>query len=301
MKRLGLFGLLLLILCVYSGTAASSSMAFCVKTVEATAGNFKNAQCTEGGAGNFVKIVALNTFLGNGQWCAETETEIGNFKNAACTEAGKGKFIKVFAGPFWHVNNARLTSGSKQIKLQMKGKAVLVSPKLELEVVCNSSISESSLIEGNGLSQGQDKGRVSYSSCKVAKPNKAECTVTEPITTNFTKSYLVEREAQQTIAEVFEPTEGKVFVNLTFSKGCPELIRGTQPVDGSAAAELAPKGTEVVEGLLNFPTTAITSVKHEGTEKTIGLTIGASANAATFSAAYGAKLSTGEIFGASSS
>jgi hypothetical protein len=199
------------------------------------------------------------------------------------------------SGPFWHVNGARLESGSKAIELKGKGEAILVSPSLELEVKCTTSASESSAIEGNGGSQGLDKGKVKYTGCKVAKPNKAECTVTEPITTNFTKSYLA--ESGESFVDVFEPTEGKVFVNLTFSKGCPELIRGTQPVDGSAAAEVKPKGSEVTEGTLSFPTTAIKEVKHEGTAKKIGLTIGASSTAATFSATYGAKLTTGEKFG----
>lgn len=296
MKRFGLLGLVLLVMCGFGGATASSSMAACLRTAEAGKGTFKNSACTEAEAGGpFIWVKRLVTYLGNGVWCAETtNANEGNYTNGTCTTLGVGNFVKVFAGPFRRVNGARFESGTKQIKLQLKSNAaVLVSPKLELEVECKNSISEGATIEGNGLNQGQGKGRVSYSSCKVLKPNKAECTVAEPITTKPIKSYLAFREgAQQEFVEVFEPTEGNVFTNLTFSKGCPLIIAGTQPVDGSAAAELVPKEAEVQEGLVNFPTTPIEKVKHEGVEKTIGLTIGGSTNSASFSAAYGARLAT---------
>jgi hypothetical protein len=199
------------------------------------------------------------------------------------------------SGPYWHVNGSRLEAGAKQVKMQLKGSIVLKSAKLGVEVECKSSGSEGATIEGNGAAQGQDKGRLSLSSCKVLKPEK-ECLVAEPIVTKPLKSYLAFNEgAQQNIVDVFEPTEGTTLTELKFSgKGCG-ILAGSQPLKGSVAASVVPKGSESQEYLFEFPATAITTIKHEGTEKTVGLTI--SSNPATLSAAFGARLATGEKWG----
>jgi hypothetical protein len=200
------------------------------------------------------------------------------------------------ASPFFHVANSKLPAGTvKQIKLQLKSKAAVLSAaglgEGGLEVECKNSGSEGATIE-NGAGQGQGKGRVTYSTCKVLKPTK-ECFVAEPITTHQIKSYLAEESetGSKNFLEVFEPTEGSVFVELHFKgSGCGVLSGGPQPVDGSIAAEVIPKEAEGQEGLINFPSTAITVVKHETRKTPVGLTIGASKTAATFSAAYGAQL-----------
>jgi hypothetical protein len=195
-------------------------------------------------------------------------------------------------GPYWRTGGAgvRLEKGARQIKLQLKSsKAILRSEKLELELTCNESHSEGATIEGNGTNQGQDKGRVSYSSCNVVKP--AGCVVTEPIVTNPTKSYLAVNEgAQQNLVDVFEPTEGAIFVKIGFTGKACGVLAGAQPVDGSVYAELVPKEVENQEGLLNFPAKPVAKVKHEGVEKTVGLTV--AGDAAEFVATYGARLAT---------
>ena len=200
------------------------------------------------------------------------------------------------AGPYWRVNGSRLETGSKQIKLQLKGAAFLKSPSLGVEIRCNGSISENSAIEGNGTKQGLDKGRVTYSSCTVLLPAKEGCTVAEPITTNQLKSYLATASTQTKIVDVYEPTVGKVFVELKFSKACGETL-SSAPVGvlGNIAAELIPAEKEGQEGLIAFPQTAITKVMHEGVENKLKLeVIGA---VSTFSGAYGARLENKEAFG----
>lgn len=199
------------------------------------------------------------------------------------------------SGPFWHVGGKKLAQGERrQIKLQTKGAAVLKTPGLSVEVECKNSISEGATIEGSKETQGQGKGRVTYSSCAVLKP--ASCSVAEPITTKQLKSYLANANTQTKMVSVFEPTEGSLFVTLKFSAGCPPAVAGERGVNGSVAAELIPAEAEGQEGLVVFPKESITTVKHEGVEKklrleAIGLT-------STFSAVYGARLATfPETFG----
>jgi hypothetical protein len=196
------------------------------------------------------------------------------------------------AGPYWHVNGSRLESGAKQLKLQNKTTAVLAIPSIGLEIECKSSISEGATIEGNGANQGQDKGRITYTSCKS---NAAGCTVGEPITTKPTKSYLAIAATQTKIVDVFEPTEGTLFVTIKLAGGSC-LLAGSYEVTGGAVAEVVPAGTEAVEGLLSFPKTAITSVKHEGGAATT-IELKTKGLASTFSSIYGAKLATGEKYG----
>jgi len=193
------------------------------------------------------------------------------------------------AGPFWHVGGVTL-KGSKSIKLQLKSPtAVLKSASLGFEIICNGSTSIGATIEGNGTTQGLGQGKVSYSSCKV--PSPSGCKVGEPIVTNQIKSYLGEETGvgSKNYVEVLEPTSGKIFVELKLST-CG-VLPVLEPVDGSVYAEVIPKGVEGQEGLLNFPTEPLEKIKHEGTETKIGLTVGGSA-VATFSGAYGARLST---------
>jgi hypothetical protein len=203
------------------------------------------------------------------------------------------------SGPYWHVNGTKLGQGAiKQVKLQLKGKALLKATigASTIEVECKNSISEGATIEGQGSIQGQDKGRLTYTQCTVLKP--LGCIVAEPITTNQTKSHLAySAETQKKYVELFEPQQGNKFVTLKFSpeKECG-VIFGAQPVSGTIAAEVSPIEEEGQEGLLLFPTTAIKHVVLEQQEKNnVGLTFAGVAT--TFSAGYGARLDTGEKWG----
>ncbi len=204
--------------------------------------------------------------------------------------SGSATSVASAAGPYWHVNGVKF-NGTQQIKLQSKGQAALSVPSIGLEIKCNSSVSEGATIEGNGTTQGQGKGRITYTSCKS---NAAGCTVGEPITTNPTKSYLATAATQTTDVEVFEPGTGALFVTIKLSGGSC-LLAGSYEVSGGAVAELIPAGTEAQQGLLVFPTAAVTKVKHEGVEKIVELKT--KGLASTFSAVYSAKLQSGEKFG----
>ena len=207
--------------------------------------------------------------------------------------------IGMAAGPYWHVAGKILGQGAvKQLKLQAKGVTVISTKVagLPITIDCNSSISEGATIEGQGNYQGQDKGRFTYSSCKVIEPK--ECKVAEPITTTQLKSYLAynPNSKQQKFVDVFEPTVGKEWVTIKLSGGGCKLLEGlSEKITGSTAAEIVPVEKESQEGLLNFPEKPITTVVHELEEKKIGLA--AAEAAAVLSVAYGARLATNEQWG----
>ncbi len=199
-------------------------------------------------------------------------------------------------GPYWRVAGARLEKGAKQIKLQLKDKAVLVAETNPepLRIECSKSISEGATIEGNGTSQGQDKGRISFTSCTTSLK---ECGVVEPIATKPTKSYLATATTQTKIVDVFEPTEGDKYVEITLKGKCASLPIGTpEPVTGAVVAELIPAGKESPEGQMVFPEKPIMEVKHEGTTVNIERLKFATIPSG-LSAGYGVRLATGERYG----
>jgi hypothetical protein len=295
MKRIGLLMLALAAACAISGAAASTSLAsFCVRASEPNKGNWTNATCTEKTAGqqtNWVKIQSFSNEISPGIWCAEVaEANTGNWTNSQCTTAGTGNFIKAYERPDWYLNGSQLKQGSRQIKLQLKGTAVLKSELAGLgpvTVECNGGLSEGATIDGYGNNQGQGKGRITFTSC-----TSTVCPVAEPIVTKQTKAHLVTFKGQQTkYAELFEPTEGEVFTTLKFAGVCSLAVN----VTGKVAAEIVPKEKEQQEGALIFPETAISSVVHEGQEVTPGLFLGL--KEAKFSSYFGARLETNERFG----
>ncbi len=198
-------------------------------------------------------------------------------------------------GPYWHVNGSRFESGSKQLKLQQKGPIALKAPST-LELECNGGVSEGATLEGNGTGQGQAKGRLTFTSCKVLTPAENKCILVEPITTNPLKSYLAQAATQTGIVEVFEPGQGTVIAALHFVEN-GKCVFKEAGAGGTITAKIIPTGVEHQEGLLAFPSIAITKVKHEGIETTLPSLklVGA---AATFSGAYGSRLQSNELFGA---
>jgi hypothetical protein len=196
------------------------------------------------------------------------------------------------AGPYWHVNGTKLTQGTRQLKLQIKGvfiqKANIGGSSLTAE--CHTSLAEGAAIEGNGSSQGQDKGRLIFSQCKLSVP---ECKIVDPLTTAQTKSHLVTvKNAQTKYADLFEPAQGTTFLTYTIS-GCP-LLAGKYSVAGSVAA-FVPTEIEGQEGLINFPEAPISLVTLEQEEKKVGLRLGAEEY--KIAGTYGARLDNGEKFG----
>jgi hypothetical protein len=203
------------------------------------------------------------------------------------------------SGPYWHVGGAKL-KGTRQIKLQSKGPLFLKSTSLAIE--CKNSISEGSTIEGGEVIQGQAKGRVLYSSCKVTVPAEEKCKIQGgQIKTHQIKSYLANAATQTGVVEVFVPTETNVFTEFVLENGpggsCP--FKPEEPVGaiGSAVAEVIPAGVEGQEGMLAFPSTAILKVKHEGQEVSLP-SLKTAGFVSTFSGIYAARLATfPETFG----
>ncbi|HEY7831432.1 MAG TPA: hypothetical protein VIC06_12800 [Solirubrobacteraceae bacterium] len=214
-------------------------------------------------------------------------------------------------GPFWHVNGGKFAQGTQQLKLQLKGIAVLTSTVslMAVRVECRNSVSEGAAIEGSGPQKpGQAKGRLAFTSCtSVVAGNGTKCKPQEPITTNQTKSHLVTFTGNQSkFAELFEPQQGSTFTNISFLDGpggtCPIKSGNPFPVKGTVAAELLPKESEVQEGQLVFPETPITKVfLFENEQKVqpdeLGVSLALGANEAHFIAGYGARLSDNKVFG----
>jgi hypothetical protein len=201
------------------------------------------------------------------------------------------------AGPGWKVNGSTLKVGQKSpIKLtagatELKGKAVGV----EVVINCGSSTVQNAYIEGNGTGAGQDGAKaIVYEKCTV---KNAGCKVAEPITTSQIKSHLVRYEEKK-IGNLIEPTQGELFVEVKIESKTGEKcsIANTYPIKGATVAEVKPEGVEAVVGELSFPTAAITKVKLEGTERTVGLKLGT--EAAAFSGKYEAQLESGLKYGA---
>jgi len=230
-------------------------------------------------------------------WCAETTgANEANYTESKCTTKGVGSFIKVYQGQVWHANGSQLKQGTKQIKLQLKGTAVLEAETAgeHFKIICTTSISEGAAIEGNGIRQGQGKGVLKFLQCHTSI---GTCIVGEPIKTSQTKSYLAaSKETQTHIVDVFEPTQGTSYAEISLSGKCGVIPVGVNKVTGSMAAGLIPAEKEGQEGLMVFPEKPITSIKHEGTPVTLPRLKFSSINL-TFSALYGARLSTIETYG----
>jgi hypothetical protein len=304
MRRIGLIALVLVSVTALSGAMTSTAMAkTCVRVEIPHTGSWADSLCTKAqAAGEYVKIQHLVTYLGLGQWCAEVEqNEKGTYKDPECNEeSAAGRYIRVHPYQHWQKNGELLAQGTKlPIKLQLKGVAVLSAPSVPFKVECNSSISEGSTLESQGKDHSdQGKGRLVFTSCKTSIK---ECKVAEPIMTVPTKAHLglSEKTTQGKIVRpvvVFTPTaESKVFTELKFpTTGCG-VFEGKEPVDGDVAAEIAPEGAEVNEGLLNFPETPIKEVYNEQGKEKLELALGGIES--IFSAAYGARLESGEAFG----
>jgi hypothetical protein len=278
-----------------SGTTASISMAnVCVRVEEQNTGSWTNATCTEKKAGepkNWILIQEETLYLGSGQWCARVESgEPSLYKDPQCiSKSENGGFIKVYERPTWYVSGNQLKQGTRQIKLQVKGVAILKSVVAgkALKIECKNAVSEGSTIEGNGLGQGQGKGRITFTSCA-----SETCPPHEPIITNQTKAHLgTSTGSQSKYVELFEPTQGENFTEIKLGGAC--LV--TVAAKGTVAAEVIPGEAEGQEGLLNFPEPPIEKVNLEGQEKKVGLKLGA--EPAKFSGTFGARLETKEVFG----
>lgn len=215
------------------------------------------------------------------------------------------------AGPFWHVGGSKLVQGSKNIKLQNKGPLTLSSEvvakpeNISFTITCNNSTSDGT-IDGQGeTKQGQGKGTVTYTSCKVEDKALLACKVAEPIKTGQLKVHLAHGIVQnkRQIVELFEPspsqqTEEKVFTTVilasTSGSSCT-AIAGSYKIHGSVVGQLAPQEQEAQEGLLSFPEPAITQVEHEGQTVEVGLFAGTVP--AKFVGVYSARLQPLEAFG----
>jgi hypothetical protein len=297
-------GLVLVAACALSGTMASSSMAArCYIVAEPNSGNRSDTQCTNVFAGGeFIKINRIVVNLTNGVWCAETEeANKGNWTVPQCSPQkamGMGNYIKVYERPHWRVGGDILPQGiAKQIKLQLKGTAALTAKiaGAEVRIDCKNSVSEASGVEDTEVGYGQGKGRFAFTQCEVPKP--ASCSVAEPLTTVQTKSHLgTYMGAQTKHVDLFEPQQGTTLATVKFKgSGCGVLL-GSQPLKGSIAAEVLPAEAESQEILLNFPEKPITELLLE--YKSVKPTLSLGGEPAVFSGAYGARLETGEAFGA---
>jgi hypothetical protein len=299
MKRIGLLGLALIAASALGGTTASTSQAVCFQTAEENVGEWVNPNCTGlVGAREFIRVKAWTRNEGGGVFCVETTELKGNKTLPNCSvPTTAGRYIRAFGRLVWVGRQQNLAPNiGRPIRQRLKGKARLSIPSLPFTIECKASESENSSIENQGKThQGQDKGRFTDKECTTSV---AECKVAEPITTNQTKSYLAVAYNQAKVlkaVDVFTPTKGKVLAEIKFSaKGCG-VLAGTEPIDGSVAAEVEPEEAEAKENLFVFPEMAFNAVTTESGEEKVGLTVGGLES--TLSATYGAELESGEEFG----
>lgn len=211
--------------------------------------------------------------------------------------SGVSTSVASASGPGWKVNGTPLAAQAKQkIKLvagetELKGKVTL----LEVVIKCGTSTVLNPYIEGGGQGAGQDGATaIVYEKCTVKNPG---CKVAEPIKTNQIKSHLVLYEGQK-IGNLIEPSQGELFVEVKLeNKGTEKCaVAGGFPVKGTVVSEIKPERTEAITGELAFPTAAITKVKLENQERTVGLKLGS--ETATFAGKYEAKLESGLPYGA---
>ncbi len=312
MKRMRLMMMTLFAVLAVSGVVTSSAAAnFCGISV-GNKGNFNRrtpdnptgpCELPVGlGTGKYIIVVPQGVVISPTELCIETgEANMGNYNNAQCTgaEVPNSRWTKIYsAGARWRTEGVSLKQGTKQLKLQLKGKAVLTAKPAVGEpfvIECKNSISEGAAIEGNGVGAGQDKGRLTFTQCATSIET---CKVAEPITTNQTKSYLAySKQAQSKIIDIFEPQQGSKYVEVKLSGKCGALSIGANPVSGKVAAEVIPANSEGQEGMLNWPATPIKEAIHEG-EEVKGLELKLATLSSTFVATYGARLATGERYGA---
>jgi hypothetical protein len=197
------------------------------------------------------------------------------------------------SGPYWHVNGKKLGQGeSRQVKLQMKGTGIItiLEEPTQILIECKTSLSEGMTITGQGKSQGQGKGRLIFTQCKVVKPVE-DCGVAQPVQTAQLKFYLAinPNNKQQKYVALFGPQNPFLIIEFT-GLNCP---LGNVTVQGSVAAELAPTEVNSQEMLLSFPDKPITEVLLEQELVKPSLDGGAVA----LHAFYGSRLATGETWG----
>jgi len=194
-------------------------------------------------------------------------------------------------GPYWRVDGSRLETKTWQVKLQNKGPIKLRAPMISLELTCQRGVSEGATIEGNNGNQGQDKGRLTFTSCTS---NAAGCTVAEPITTNPTKSFLATAATQTKIVDAIEPGIGAIFAVIKLS-GANCALAGELGVTGTTAAEIIPAGVEVQEALVVFPNPPLAKITHEGFERLRKLEV--IGFPAIFEGVFAMRVDTGDKFG----
>jgi hypothetical protein len=205
------------------------------------------------------------------------------------------------AGPYWHVNGARLETGSKEVALKA-GATELKATVLGVPfvILCEAASSAGATITGNGENQGQDSAKsITFEKCRATSSFKA-CTV-ENVKTVPVKSHLVLIVGTEGIGDLIEPTSGSEFTKIVIKnpgvESCPFKKEETFPVKGSTVARVSPEGSEAATGELSFPAVPITEVKKEGETRKVGLFVSREENKASFSGNFEAKLTTGEKFG----
>jgi hypothetical protein len=202
------------------------------------------------------------------------------------------------SGPAWKVQGKFLQQGKVQIKMlagptEFKGKVALT----ETTIRCARSRSNAGFIEGHYTAAGGGGGEpFTFEQCVVLTP--IGCLVQEPITHPSFMLLVYDRE-NENIGVVIGSTQSIVFVTFHFESKPKEKCAITEPVEfkGSVVANLKP-GREQTKlgGELEFPTTPITEVKHEGVIEKDQLFVGP--EVAQFSGKYGIRLEQNQEFGA---
>jgi len=200
------------------------------------------------------------------------EKKEGDFSDAHCddkVEPGKGTFghVEIKAGEKteFEGTNAK-TSGKTNdaAPAMLTGVSGGVAVTIECKKVASTGTIENK--EGPPMSVAGTKIVAEYSECTVQKP--AKCKVKEPIKTNELTS-ATEINATEMFVK-FTPPAGKPFVEITL-EGAECAIKGTFPVEGSAAGTGASNSGEGATLVFTEPMTA-TTLKFGGQAATFSAT-----------------------------
>ncbi len=202
------------------------------------------------------------------------------------------------AGPFWHVNGAKLKQGSEGAQLQNKGSMSLkgLVSGLAVTVSCGT-IEGSGTIDGQGeTKQGQAKAQGKFGECKVAVGTEGKCGKPTTVGINQVKAHLAKATVQgkEQIVTLIEASSGTVIAEIPLNECKESLLNGLKlPVKGSVAGVAEPQETEVEIGSLYFPSEPIKVVKHEGQEVKVGLIL--STSEAVFTGYFSGALESGKM------
>ena len=153
--------------------------------------------------------------------CEKVAAGTGTFNDSNCSVSGGTKEWKRVA----FTGTETINSSGSNFELSVPARGIVIK--------CTTQTSSNAKI----FNSTEDSGTINFSSCKLFDSEGHEataCTVAEPITTTV-KTHL---SGTSPIYDVFEPSTGTLFTNITISgASCAAITPGSYEVTGNIAGE----------------------------------------------------------------